>query len=42
MMTSEQNKFEGGFSLLMDCGAMNDKNWQSDKVKHGIKKVLKE
>jgi hypothetical protein len=41
MMTSEQNEFEERFSLLMDYGAMNDKNWRSDKVKHRIKKVLK-
>ena len=41
MTTFEQNEFKGRFSLLMDCGAMNDKNWLSDEVKHRTKKVLK-
>ena len=41
MTTSEQNEFKERFSLLMDCGAMNDKNWPSDEVKHRTKKFLK-
>ena len=41
MTTSEQNEFKGRFSLLMDCGAMNDKNWPSNEVKHRTKKFLK-
>jgi hypothetical protein len=41
MTKSEQNMFEGKFSLLIDCRAMNNKNWPSDEVKHRMKKVLK-
>jgi hypothetical protein len=32
--TSEQNEFEGRFSLLMDYGAMKDKNRPTKQVKH--------
>ena len=40
MTTPEQNEFKGRFSLLMDCGAMNDKNWLEGEVKHRTKKFL--
>jgi hypothetical protein len=41
MTTSEQNEFEGIFSLLMDCEAMKDKNWPAGEVKHRTKQFLK-
>ena len=41
MMISEENEFEERFSFLMDCGAMNDKNWPSNEVKYRTKKFLK-
>ena len=41
MMTSEQNEFKRRLSLLMDCGAMDDKNWPTSEVKHRTKQYLK-
>ena len=41
MTTSEQNKFEKRVSLLIDCGAMKDKNWPTAEVKHRTKQYLK-
>jgi|HubBroStandDraft_2_1064218.scaffolds.fasta_scaffold69967_2 hypothetical protein len=41
MTTSEQKEFKGRLSLLIDCGAMNDKNWLEEEVKNRTKKVLK-
>jgi hypothetical protein len=41
MTISEQKELKGRFFLLMDYGAINDKNWQSNEVKHRMKKVLK-
>ena len=40
MTTSEQNKFKGRF-LLIDCRAMNNKNWPSNEVKYWTKQYLK-
>jgi hypothetical protein len=40
MTTAEQNEFKGKFSLLMDCRAMNNKNWLEGEVKHRTKKFL--
>jgi hypothetical protein len=33
MMTSESNEFDKKISLLIDCGAMKDKNWADKEVK---------
>src|SRR5580692_9680138 len=41
MTTSEQNEFEKRVSLLIDCGAMKDKNWPTAEVKHQTKQYLK-
>ncbi len=41
MTTSEQNEFKRRLSLLMDCGAMDDKNWPTSEVKHRTKQYLK-
>ena len=41
MTTSEQNEFEKRVSLLIDCGAMKDKNWPTAEVKHRTKQYLK-
>jgi hypothetical protein len=34
MMISKQNELEERFSLLIDCGAMKDKNKPTEDVKH--------
>ena len=41
MTTSEQNEFKRRLSLLMDCGAMDDKNWPTSEVKNWTKQYLK-
>jgi hypothetical protein len=40
MTTSKQNEFKGRFSLLRDCGAMNNNNWLEGEVKYRTKKFL--
>ena len=40
-MTSEQ-KFDRRFSLLTDCGAMDDKNWKKKEVRHRTIKFLQQ
>ena len=41
MMTSESNKFDRRVSLLIDCGAMKDKNWPDKEVKKRTRLFLK-
>ena len=41
-MTSEQNEFDRRFSLLTDCGAMDDKNWKKKEVRHRTIKFLQQ
>jgi hypothetical protein len=40
MMTTSQEK-ERRVSLLMDSGAMDDKNWKKEEVKHQMKQYIK-
>src|SRR5580692_4099869 len=40
MMTIPQQK-ERRVSLLMDSGAMDDKNWKKEEVKHRMKQYIK-
>ena len=41
MMTSKSDEFDRRVSLLMDCGAMKDKDWPDKSVKKRIKCFLK-
>ena len=40
-MMSTSKQFDGKLSLLIDCGAMKDKNWPNNKVRNGTKQFLK-
>jgi hypothetical protein len=39
--TSELNEFDRRVTLLIDCGAMKDKDWQNQDVKKRTKGFLK-
>ena len=41
MMTSESNEFNRRVSLLIDCGAMKDKNWADKEVKKRTRLFLR-
>jgi hypothetical protein len=41
MTTSELNEIDRRISLLMDCGAMKDKNWADKEVKKRTRFFLK-
>jgi hypothetical protein len=41
MTTSESNEFDRRISLLIDCGAMKDKNWVDKEVKIRTRFFLK-
>src|SRR6266436_6181927 len=34
-------EFDGGVTLLMECGAMKDKNWPTEEVRHRTRQFLK-
>jgi hypothetical protein len=41
MMTFEKNEFNRRVLLLMDCGAVKDKNWLDKEVKKKMRLFLK-